>query len=85
MHCSHGLSGYSISHDFMLVNLLRVTGGELFDRIIAKGTYTERDASSLVRQILEAVDYLHSMDVVHRDLKVCACDITWTSHAMHNI
>lgn len=47
-----------------------VTGGELFDRIIAKGSYTEQDASSLCRQILEAVDYLHSIDVVHRDLKV---------------
>ena len=48
----------------------RVTGGELFDRIIAKGSYTEQDASSLCRQILEAVDYLHGIDVVHRDLKV---------------
>ena len=48
---------------------LRVTGGELFDRIIAKGSYTERDASDLIRQVLEAVDYLHGRDIVHRDLK----------------
>lgn len=48
----------------------RVTGGELFDRIIAKGSYTERDASSLMRQVLEAVDYLHGENIVHRDLKV---------------
>lgn len=29
-----------------------VTGGELFDRIVAKGSYTERDASNLIRQVL---------------------------------
>lgn len=48
----------------------RVTGGELFDRIVEKGSYTEKDASDLIRQILEAVDYMHSQGVVHRDLKV---------------
>ncbi|XP_015044237.1 calcium/calmodulin-dependent protein kinase type 1 isoform X2 [Drosophila persimilis] len=46
-----------------------VTGGELFDRIVEKGSYTERDASHLIRQILEAVDYMHEQGVVHRDLK----------------
>lgn len=51
----------------------RVTGGELFDRIVAKGSYTEKDASHLIRQILEAVDYMHSNGVVHRDLKVIFC------------
>ncbi|XP_067614474.1 calcium/calmodulin-dependent protein kinase type 1 [Eurosta solidaginis] len=46
-----------------------VTGGELFDRIVEKGSYTEKDASGLIRQILEAVDYMHEQGVVHRDLK----------------
>ncbi|XP_028037801.1 calcium/calmodulin-dependent protein kinase type 1-like isoform X4 [Bombyx mandarina] len=46
-----------------------VTGGELFDRIVEKGSYTEKDASNLIRQVLEAVDYMHSQGVVHRDLK----------------
>lgn len=54
----------------------RVTGGELFDRIIAKGSYSERDASGLVRQVLEACDYLHEMGVVHRDLKVGGPNVT---------
>ncbi|KAA0199077.1 hypothetical protein HAZT_HAZT003386 [Hyalella azteca] len=37
----------------------RVTGGELFDRIVEKGSYTEKDAADLIRQVLEAVDYMH--------------------------
>ncbi|XP_050529302.1 calcium/calmodulin-dependent protein kinase type 1 isoform X2 [Daktulosphaira vitifoliae] len=46
-----------------------VTGGELFDRIVQKGSYTEKDAAHLIRQVLEAVDYMHEQGVVHRDLK----------------
>lgn len=45
-----------------------------------KGSYTEKDASDLIRQVLEAVDYMHEQGVVHRDLKVLwlillICDI----------
>lgn len=45
------------------------TGGELFDRICEQGKFTEKDASQTIRQVLEAVDYLHGKNVVHRDLK----------------
>ncbi|CAG2255016.1 CAMK1 [Mytilus edulis] len=55
------------SHVYLVMEL--VTGGELFDRIVEKGSYTEKDASDLIRQILEAVDYMHDRGVVHRDLK----------------
>jgi len=46
-----------------------VTGGELFDKIVEKGSYTESEASTLVKKIVSAVEYLHSIDIVHRDLK----------------
>lgn len=47
-----------------------VSGGELFDRIVEKGFYTEKDASALIKQVLDAVNYLHFLGIVHRDLKV---------------
>jgi len=47
-----------------------VSGGELFDRIVERGFYTEQDASALIKQVLDAVNYLHSLGIVHRDLKV---------------
>ncbi|KAI0299340.1 kinase-like domain-containing protein [Multifurca ochricompacta] len=45
------------------------TGGELFDRICAKGNYHEPDAADLVRTIMKGVQYIHDSGIVHRDLK----------------
>ncbi|MBN3291224.1 KCC1D kinase, partial [Polypterus senegalus] len=47
-----------------------VTGGELLDRILERGVYTEKDASQVIHQVLDAVNYLHELGIVHRDLKV---------------
>lgn len=44
-------------------------GGELFDRIIARGSFSERDAVKVLNMILEAVRYLHALGITHRDLK----------------
>ncbi|EOA20403.1 hypothetical protein CARUB_v10000714mg [Capsella rubella] len=44
-------------------------GGELFDRIIAKGHYSERAAAGIMKSIMNVVQICHSMGVVHRDLK----------------
>nr|XP_018916976.1 PREDICTED: calcium/calmodulin-dependent protein kinase type 1-like isoform X2 [Bemisia tabaci] len=62
------LETFEDKHKVYLIMEL-VTGGELFDRIVEKGSYTEKDASDLIRQVLEAVDYMHEQGVVHRDLK----------------
>lgn len=42
------------------------TGGELFDRICEQGRFTEKDASQTILQVLDAVNYLHQNNVVHR-------------------
>ena len=52
---------------FLVMEIL--TGGELFDRIIAKGHYSEADARKLAITILKAVQHLHENGVAHRDLK----------------
>lgn len=44
-------------------------GGELFDRIVSRGHYSERDAADLIRQIVNVVHICHFMGVMHRDLK----------------
>ncbi|KAM4623862.1 calcium/calmodulin-dependent protein kinase type II subunit gamma-like isoform 3-T3 [Polymixia lowei] len=46
-----------------------VTGGELFEDIVAREYYSEADASQCISQILESVNHIHQHDIVHRDLK----------------
>uniref|UniRef100_A0A3Q0QVQ0 Calcium/calmodulin-dependent protein kinase (CaM kinase) II beta 2 n=1 Tax=Amphilophus citrinellus TaxID=61819 RepID=A0A3Q0QVQ0_AMPCI len=50
-----------------------VTGGELFEDIVAREYYSEADASHCIHQILESVHHIHQHDIVHRDLKVSTC------------
>ncbi|KAK1587542.1 hypothetical protein Q3G72_014008 [Acer saccharum] len=61
-------AAYEDRHSVNLIMEL-CAGGELFDRIIAKGHYSERAAANLCRQMVTVVHYCHSMGVMHRDLK----------------
>lgn len=51
-------------------DLFSASGGELFDAIVNKGSYSEGDAAKIIQQILEAIQYIHSHGIAHRDLKV---------------
>lgn len=56
-----------IDYYFLVTEL--VQGGELFDRIVNKECYSEKDARDLARILLEALQFLHDSCIVHRDLK----------------
>ncbi len=61
--------------EYLFLVMEMVTGGELFDKIIEKGCYTEAEAAILVKKIVSAIDYLHDMDICHRDLVSPHCCI----------
>ena len=61
--------GWFESKDKFYIVTQLATGGELFDRILKRGKFTEFDAIKIVVQMLKAVEYMHSKNIVHRDLK----------------
>ncbi|TDG39139.1 hypothetical protein AWZ03_014439 [Drosophila navojoa] len=62
--CTRFSDNYDIKEE-----LGNVTGGELFEDIVAREFYSEADASHCIQQILESVNHCHQNGVVHRDLK----------------
>lgn len=55
--------------DFWYLITEKMTGGELFDRIVSKSFYNEKEARDVCKILFEAIGYCHSHNVAHRDLK----------------
>lgn len=52
---------------YMVMELM--SGGELFDYVVERGTLSEEEASAMVRKVTSAVAHMHSQGIIHRDLK----------------
>lgn len=53
---------------YIILDLL--SGGELFQRVVDRKVFTEKDAADIIRPVIDAVRYCHDLDVAHRDLKL---------------
>jgi calcium/calmodulin-dependent protein kinase I len=52
---------------YLVLELL--AGGELFDRIVEKESYSEKEAAETIRPLVDALRYCHQLGIIHRDLK----------------
>ena len=55
--------------DYVYLVMELMQGGELFDRLVEKENYSEQEASEIIKPIVDAIRYCHSMNIIHRDLK----------------
>jgi calcium-dependent protein kinase len=58
-----------IDYKYIHIVMQHCTGGELFDRIVKLEKFSEKDAATLMKKILSAVQHLHEHNICHRDLK----------------
>eukprot|EP01029_Cantina_marsupialis_P016791 TRINITY_DN3763_c0_g1_i1.p1 TRINITY_DN3763_c0_g1~~TRINITY_DN3763_c0_g1_i1.p1 ORF type:complete len:738 (-),score=148.78 TRINITY_DN3763_c0_g1_i1:1043-3256(-) len=68
----------SRQHLYIVTELLR--GGELFDRIVGRSRFSEREAHTVLLPLIEGVAYMHDLGIVHRDIKpeniLCGDDLS---------
>jgi len=66
------------THLYLILEFME--GGELFEQIVKRGSFGEKDASQLLLQVIRGIGYLHENGVVHRDLKpeniLCSLDLS---------
>lgn len=56
--------------DCIYLILEYMTGGKLFDRIVLKEHYSEKEAADTIRPIVDGIKYCHALGIIHRDIKV---------------
>lgn len=68
---SYIISLYEVYENELYIHLVLeyLQGGELMTQLINKGAYSEKDASLVIKCVLEALDCCHSQNIIHRDLK----------------
>jgi len=67
----------------MYIVLELMNGGELFDRILEKECYSEKEAAETIRPIVDAIRYCHEKEIIHRDLK--PENLLYEANDMHSI
>ena len=67
-HIIYLVAHYKVPQYYYLVTEM-MKGGELFDRIVAKTYYNEKEARDVCKILFEAIAYCHSEGIAHRDLK----------------
>lgn len=85
--CSLRVLVFLVSHAFIAVWLFLLLcffacsagGGELFDSIVNKGSYSEGDAATLIKQILQAIQYVHSLGETHSHTLCCVARVAYFS------
>jgi calcium/calmodulin-dependent protein kinase (CaM kinase) II/calcium/calmodulin-dependent protein kinase I len=60
---------YEEHPNFYIIVMEQIKGGELFDRIVSKAKYTEKEARQVSVQVLDALRFMHEKGIMHRDLK----------------